>query len=738
MLGMTVDELWKKLKPASAEDDIDILPLWAFMVLAIFFLLYCYIGLKHFIFAGAAFGADNSSHLAEIIKVAARLREGHFDAFWFPQTNLGYALFNGYNILPYLLMGTLVALTQDFWQPMYVYNASIIILHAIVPLCWYGSARLLRLPHLTSLCFALTTVFMSEYTMFGLHAGTTTSMGLYTQLWALPLLPLVFACYYRLIVLITPGSFLATILAHSLLCSVHNLLGFFAGIGGLLLLLFHYRSWHKYLISQAVILVLFSYWLVAWFKTHIYLVKVALIDHPMYSDGFLKTVQYLVEGQFFDAKRTFPMLTLILILGLLTILRTPTKLRAWAVYFFILGFIMLLYAPGDSLLGSVIPFFQEIPYRRYTVIIQFSGALIIAWGASYLLTKIAHIISFALKMPRTTILRDLVIIATIMLSLAHVIIAKKTFRTMVINNDLTATADFLHQQKHARFLVHNNFGTNSHFFRNLLPMLADRSQLTTYARGIRDSLSSYYTTVFDFAPLSYEMFNVRYLVSTKDIPHYMRMGFNLRHQFDKIRVYGADDKYGYFDVVQSSFAVTAFTSTAAVAYLRANSRRFYYHGVLPRLTRAPPTDMPYVAFQDNKPQYYLHAGNEPVAAQVFYDTLLTATHTRTAAIAETVKDYSYGAELELTTSGYLLLKASYHPGWQAEVNGRPTTVLAVAPNFMAVPLPAGKHTVTYTYRNDFLTQIMFLLCATAWLVLLFVFCRQTLKLRKKTSVDFIL
>ena len=729
MLDMTAGELWQKFKTVSTEDDTDISSLLAWVVLAIFFLLYCYVGLKHFIFAGAAFGADNSSHLAEIIKVAARLREGNFDAFWFPQSNLGYALFNGYNVLPYLSMGTLVALTQDFWQPMHVYNTSIILLHAIVPLCWYGSVRLLRLPRLVSLCFALTPLFMAEYTMFGLHAGTTMGMGLYTQLWALPLFPLVFACYYRLIVLRVPGSLLVTILAHSLLCSVHNLLGFFAGIGGLLLLPLQYRSWRVYLISQAVILSLFSYWLVAWFKTHIYLIKIDLINHPMYSSGFLKTIEYLVEGQFFDYNRTFPLLTLVLAIGLLAILRTPTQLRAWAVYFFLFGFIMFLYAPGDSLLGRVIPFFQEIPYRRYTAIIQLSGALIIAWGASYLLSKMAQAVSLALKLPRATILRDLVIIVTILLSLAHVIFAKKLFKTFAIKDDLVATADFLNQQQHARFLVHSKFGTNSHFFRNLLPMLADRSQLTTYARGIRDSLSSYYTTVFDFAPMSYEMFNVRYLVSTKDIPDHMRLGFNLLHQFDKISVYGVDYDYNYFDIVQSSFAVTAFTSDAAVAYLRANSRRFYYHGVLPHLTHAPPTAMPYVAFQADKPQYYLQAGSEPVAAQVFYDTLLTTTHSRTTGIAETVKDYSYQAELELATAGYLLLKASYHPGWQAEVNGTPTTVLAVAPNFMAVPLPAGKHTVTYTYRNDPLTQIMFLLCAVAWLALLGVFCVQARKFR---------
>ena len=719
MLDMTVDDLWKKLKTISTEDDTDI-PQWlAFTALAAFFFIYWYVGQRHFIFAGASYGADNSSHLAEITKVAAMMREGQFNAFWFPQSNLGYPLFTGYNALPYLIMGALVAVTQTFWQPMHVYNTSIILLHAIVPLCWYACGRLLRLPRLTSLCFALMPVFMVEYTMFGLHANTTMGMGLYTQLWALPLFPLVFACYYRLLVLETRGSMLTTVLAHSLLCSIHNLLGFFAGLGGLLFLVLRRKCWRKYFISQGIIFLLFSYWIVAWLNNHTYLVKIAFIDHPIYGDGFLKTITYLVEGKFFDFQRPFPIMTLLLAIGALVILRTQTLLRAWAVCFFLFGLIMLLYAPGDSLLGHVIPFFQEIPYRRYTAIMQLGGALIIAWGASYLLLKAARLLAFVLNINHTAIVRDLVIIAAILLSLQHLILARKTFRTLTINPDFAATSEFLQNEQHARFLVHSQFGTNSHFFRNFLPLLSDRSQLTSYARGIRDTLSSYYTTVFDFAPLSYELFNVRYLVSNnKEISPHMRNGFSLKQRFGGIHIYGSDNEYGYFDVIQSNFAVTAFTSEAAVEYLRKYTRRFYYYRMLPRLTHTPPDDVPFVAFADGKPLYYLQADSEAIDAEQFNTKLISNAQHYTTKIKEKVSDNSYQAELELDTPAYLLLKASYHPGWQATVNGEPTAVHAIAPNLMAVSLPAGQHEVIYYYRNDLLTQVLFLLCAIAWLALL--------------------
>ena len=171
-------------------------------------------------------------------------------------------------------------------------------------------------------------------------------------------------------------------------------------------------------------------------------------------------------------------------------------------------------------------------------------------------------------------------------------------------------------------------------------------------------------------------------------------------------------------MVQSNFAVTAFTSLAAVEYLRKYSRRFYYYRMLPRLTHTPPDDVPFVAFADGKPLYYLQADSEAIDAEQFNTKVLGNAQHYTAKIKEKVSDNSYQAELELDAPAYLLLKASYHPGWQATVNGEPIAVHAIVPNLMAVSLPAGQHKVIYYYRNDLLTQVLFLLCAIAWLALL--------------------
>ncbi|NPA31929.1 MAG: YfhO family protein, partial [Chloroflexi bacterium] len=54
--------------------------------------------------------------------------------------------------------------------------------------------------------------------------------------------------------------------------------------------------------------------------------------------------------------------------------------------------------------------------------------------------------------------------------------------------------------------------------------------------------------------------------------------------------------------------------------------------------------------------------------------------------------------VEAPADGWLLLAEQAYPGWRAAVDGEPAPVYIAEYALMAVPVPAGAHTVTWVYR----------------------------------------
>jgi hypothetical protein len=63
---------------------------------------------------------------------------------------------------------------------------------------------------------------------------------------------------------------------------------------------------------------------------------------------------------------------------------------------------------------------------------------------------------------------------------------------------------------------------------------------------------------------------------------------------------------------------------------------------------------------------------------------------------------SNAQEIHVTSpdEGYLVLSDPFYPGWRAEVDGEPATILRANYAFRAVPVPAGTHSVTMTFQPD--------------------------------------
>ncbi len=57
------------------------------------------------------------------------------------------------------------------------------------------------------------------------------------------------------------------------------------------------------------------------------------------------------------------------------------------------------------------------------------------------------------------------------------------------------------------------------------------------------------------------------------------------------------------------------------------------------------------------------------------------------------------AVVHTTRRATVVLSASYDPGWQATVNGRPAPTVMVAPALVGVVVGPGVHTVTFSYAG---------------------------------------
>ena len=81
----------------------------------------------------------------------------------------------------------------------------------------------------------------------------------------------------------------------------------------------------------------------------------------------------------------------------------------------------------------------------------------------------------------------------------------------------------------------------------------------------------------------------------------------------------------------------------------------------------------------------------------------------TLANERVVRPGRYEVDAKVERPCHLLLKATYHPGWRATVDGQPIAPVMVAPAFVAVPLAPGQHHVVLEYRPGAFRLILLVL-----------------------------
>ncbi|HEX5060679.1 MAG TPA: hypothetical protein VFV99_15025 [Kofleriaceae bacterium] len=177
------------------------LPALALITVAVF-------GIHAHIFRGETAGDDLSFHFAESARLMDCIRHGDFD-FWNPSANAGYASAYYYQVLPQLASALPAAI---FGHHLFWFQLSVVLPLVLAPAAAYKGMRLLGATPWQSVVGAFCVGFMNGASRWGAGNAGTFQVGLYTQTWALCAFPMALGYAY---LWMTKGKRLASTIAWS-------------------------------------------------------------------------------------------------------------------------------------------------------------------------------------------------------------------------------------------------------------------------------------------------------------------------------------------------------------------------------------------------------------------------------------------------------------------------------------------------------------------------------------------
>ena len=649
---------------------------------------------------------DTGMHLLYTEMAVNAITNGqNFTDPWQGTMGMGFPVFHYYQHLPHVTVAMAHVLTFQSFPLADMLNWTTYLLLSLFPLTIFWSLRRFGFDQLSAAMGGLVASLTATNSLwgFGFEGYVFRGWGLWSQLWAMLLLPPALATGYR-VLRDGRGYFWATLLLAATLMS-HLLYGYMAFLTlGILafiqpmelsdprsVLAVLWRRWRRMIILFLLVVVVTSYFLVPVFLDRPYLNNNNLPQITYDSFGHSTVLQGLIKGYVFDFGR-FPSLTILTAVGfVICLLRWRQERYMIPVAIF---FIWLLLFFGRATWGTLI---DLLPMSRDLHMIRFMA--MVHLGGIYLM-------AVALAAPwRWVISRSNVwyFAAVLALTLLVLIPAYSERRFYLAENssyladnqqslakeeqELSALFGTLKKLPSGRIYAGLPENWGSQYVVGRIPVYFLLQQEGLNMTGWlyhRFSLTSEFERIFDETSWEqYNLFNVRYVVAPKGqtFPRFVKP----LEQFGRHHLYEVQTT-GYFDLVDSDVTLAgdradffpAASSWAASRLLRVKQHPQVLIG---RYSREIENSVPLSAAPDVIPKIQVSAG--PSRGKV---------------LSEEVGDNFFAAGVKVERDSLLMLKATYHPNWRATVNGVETDPVMLMPSVLGIQLPPGDHQVRMEYR----------------------------------------
>lgn len=640
---------------------------------------------------------DAALHLPLVRRVADALARGEDPTDpWVPYFVQGYPLLHHYQHLPHVGTALLYRALLETIPLGALFNGLRYLLLATFPLSVYWAARRLGFRARPAALAGVVSSLLATNGLLGLDMGSYVwrGAGLYTQLWGMWLLPPALVGFYRTLRDGKGYAGTAVLLAATLLS--HAVLGYVALMSGLLFLFLGGmrpagRRAARLVLVYLLVALLTAYFLVPFFLDRAYMNRSVWEDPGKYDAyGWQWTLSALVKGELLDFGR-FPSLTILAGVGLVVgLFHWKDERYRFAVALF-LGWLLLYFGrPTWGVLLNALPLAQDLHLHRLIAPVHLGAIALCGIGLGWLWEQALR------QRPRWPFIA--VVVATLGL-LAPVYYERATYllqngRWMRENaaafqadgGALEALLADLERLPAGRVYAGRAANWGDAYRIGSVPVYAllpahgfDSPGYLYHALSLNADIEGY---LDESRPATFDLFNLRYVIvpEGQPAPAFARLvGTYGRHQLYTVAT------TGYFDLVDSDFLFYGQKDdwfAAARAWLwsplvEAKEHPRIVWGAAPEGGGVPLDEAPAVL-----PTLAAPAGREPCGL----------------VLNEGIAGNSYAVDLYADRACWLMLKETYHPGWQVTLDGQPVETAMLAPSFVAVPVEPGRHQAVFRYE----------------------------------------